>query len=229
MCKSHIIPEFIYASLYDSNHRFIEVTDVSAGKVTRGQKGYWERLLCASCEARISRHERHARRLFTDPLPPHVRPSKMMRHHPRIEYRRLKLFFLSILWRASESSHPVFKHVNLGPHAEHLRTILLTENPGGIHDYATMVWVLNFKGVHLRDYIVEPTHVRYSGRKCYRFVFGGFVVFIFVANQPSPEPFSGLVLDPEHPVRTYDAEMRDFLFLRETWNQTAQTTKDVKI
>jgi hypothetical protein len=107
--------------------------------------------------------------------------------------------------------------------------MILTENPGGIHDYATTVWVLNFNGEHFRDYIVQPTHMRYSGRKCYRFVFGGFVIFIFVANQPPPDPFPRLVLDPEQPVRTYDAELGEFPFLRESWEKAAQTTKDAII
>src|SRR5205807_10147179 len=71
LCKSHIIPEFCFVPFYDQNHRIIEVSDVEKGRVRRMQKGFWERLLCIKCESLLNGLERQARRIFTDPLPPH--------------------------------------------------------------------------------------------------------------------------------------------------------------
>src|SRR4051812_14436929 len=121
--RSHIIPEFCFASMYDQDHRFIEVHDVDAGKVRRGQKGFWERLLCSDCETRLNRFERHARRLFKDKLP--ERKSLRRIDVPNLDYRLFKLFILSVLWRASVSSHPVFEHVSLGKHEEIMRGMVV--------------------------------------------------------------------------------------------------------
>lgn len=225
LSRSHVIPEFLFTSLYDGKHRFIEVVDMLRGKVTRGQKGYRERLLCASCESLLNRYERHARRLFTDPLP--AMESRHRRSYPNLEYPRLKLFFLSVLWRASISSLDIFKHVKLGPHEERIRQMVIHGDPGGAAAYPTLLWVLNFRGQHLRDFIVEPTHMRIEGRKCYRLVMGGFVVLMFVAAVPAPDPFPHAILDPFRPVQSLESELGDWKFLAYTWKTTARTTRDV--
>lgn len=229
LCKSHIIPEFIFTSMYDAKHRFIEVADVAQGKVGRVQKGYWERLLCGECESVLNRYERHTRRLFVDTLPPTIPPSKRMRAHPRLEYARTKLFFLSILWRSSISTLGWFKHVRLGPYEEKIRQMILAGNPGSATDFAITIFALNFQGTHFQDFIVEPTHMRFEGRKCYRFVLGGFVVFVFVAAELPPEPFPRLILDPSRAIHTFDGELGDFPFLKYVWEKAAETTRNVEL
>ncbi|MCB1209556.1 MAG: hypothetical protein KDK97_09530 [Verrucomicrobiales bacterium] len=226
LCKSHIIPEFIFAPLYDKDHRFIEVTDVANGVVKRGQKGYWERLLCVDCEAAISRHERHSRRLFVDPLPPQISGSKRIREHPRLDYTAFKLFCLSILWRASVSSLAIFGHVKLGPHEEVIRQILLTGNAGDTLLYPLQIYALHFNGDPLRDFLVEPTHMRVDGHLCYRFVFMGFIIFAFVSSHGIPKTAEKLVIRHDGVIQTFDAELREFAFLRHVWDTVRETTKD---
>lgn len=229
LCKSHVIPEFCFKPFYDNSHHFIEVTDVKKGKVRKGQKGYWERLLCKDCEALISRYERYARRLFADPLPPIVPGTQRVRQHPNLTYRDLKLFFLSVLWRCSVSTNSFFKHVSLGPHDEKIRLMLLTRDAGFANLYSVMIFALHFDGKRLPDFMVEPTPTRFEGRKCYRFVLSGFVILIFVSSHDAPEKFLRHVLSPNRPIETYDNELGDFGFLREVWNKGAETTKDVLI
>jgi hypothetical protein len=229
LCKSHVISEFIYNPFYDANHRFIEVTDVEKGKVRRGQTGYWERLLCSDCEQLLNRFEKHSRRLFTDPLLPYSHNSARIREFPRLDYRLLKLFFLSILWRASVSSLPTFEHVLLGPHEEHFRKMLLSEDAGTAEDYPTMFYIIHFDKKHFRDFMVDPTYMRVDGRKCYRLLLAGFLVLIFVASLPAPGSVPRLVLSPTMPIRGYDAELCEFAFLRDVWNRAAETKKDVNI
>jgi hypothetical protein len=229
LCKSHVIPEFVYSILYDKDHRFIEVPDVDKGIVRRGQKGYWERLLCVHCEARCNRFEKHARRLFFDPLPPYLEGSRRIREHPRLDYAKLKLFFLSVLWRASVSGLPVFRHVNLGAHDEKLREMLLGEDPGGPLDYSVLLFNLHFNGEPLRDYMVNPTPARHDGRRTYRFVFGGIVAVVFVSKQPPPPKLERFLMGSTPSIQSFDAELRDFAFLRNVWNRASQSTKDMDI
>lgn len=207
----------------------IEITDVNAGKVARPQKAWREQLLCIQCEAVISRYERHARRLFVDPLPPHQPGASKARVHSRIEYSKLKLFLLSVLWRSSVSSHPVFKHVSLGPHEEVLRQMLLDGRSGEANEYPILVWAIHFQHQPLRDFMVEPTYMRVEHLKCYRLVITGFVVLIFVSQQTPSDKFMRIVLTPEKPVITYDSELSEHRFLRDVWNRAAETTKNVQI
>ena len=64
LCKSHIIPEFLYKPLYDIHHRFNRIPEASNGKVTYEQKGIRERLLCSDCENQLSRYEKYAKEVL---------------------------------------------------------------------------------------------------------------------------------------------------------------------
>jgi len=229
LCKSHVVSEFLFRPFYDKNHRYIEVTDVRKGRVRRGQSGYWDRLLCSDCETKINRFEKHSRRLFTDRLPLATLGRVRMREFPQLDYRLLKLFFLSVLWRASVTGLPVFKHVSLGPHEEKIRLMLSSEDAGSAEDYPTLFFILHFDGAHFRDLMPAPTYMRVQGRKCYRLVLTGFVVLIFVSKQSVPGAFPHVVWGPDRPVRGYDAEVGEFAFFRHVWDTAAQTTRDVQI
>lgn len=224
-----MISEFLFKPLYDKQHRFIEVTDVRKGKVKKSQKGWRDRLLCSSCEAKLNRFEKHSRRLFTDPLPPHMPGSKMAREFARVDYKLLKLFFLSILWRASVSKLDMFRHVSLGVHEEKMKQLLVNEDAGDALCYPVIFFNLHFEGKHFQDFMVEPTPMKLKGRTCYRFILRGFLVLMFVSRQPPAGKMRHYVLSPWKSVRGYDSEFCEWAFLTEVWNRTAETTKDVVI
>jgi hypothetical protein len=113
-------------------------------KFERKQHGYWERkhglierLLCAKCEQRFCALEDYAKKFFygkSNPirlqLPP---PSGDFSFYPT-DYKKLKLFQLSLLWRASEAKGEFFSEVKISDqHREKLRTMLLAGEPG--HDF----------------------------------------------------------------------------------------------
>ena len=72
---SHIIPEFQYATLYDTKHRFHVVSTNSAKRDRYGQKGFREKLLCSACETTFSKWEGYAKKsveihVGSSPTPP---------------------------------------------------------------------------------------------------------------------------------------------------------------
>lgn len=227
LAKSHVIPEFIFSGMYDRKHRFLEVADVNAGTIALGQKGFRERLFCLECEQRFNRHERHARRLFKDDLPPPVQPEFGRHRIANVNPQSLRFFLLSVLWRAGVSSLPVFKHIDLGPHEEKLRSILLTDDAPATNGYPCVVLPLLFEGKHFKDFIVEPTPARIVGHKCYRFVFGGFVFLFYVSSHMLPPAFQKTTLPQSGPFDLYAKELRDMTFLRDVWNRAGETTRDV--
>ena len=99
-----------------------------------------------------------------------------------IDYRKFKLFLMSVLWRAGVSSHPFYSHVELGPHEEKLRLKLINEDPGAPTDYGCAIYSLLLDGAPLRAMFVEPTPARVDNHKIYRFVFSGFVFIYFVSS-----------------------------------------------
>src|SRR5688572_3550572 len=59
LCRSHIIPDFLYRTMRDEKNRFnvLSATDDQRDRVV--QAGLWERLLCTDCETKLSLWERY--------------------------------------------------------------------------------------------------------------------------------------------------------------------------
>lgn len=134
LCRSHVIPEFLYESLYDEKHRLHVLSVLPDQPNWREQKGLRERLLCEACEQLLSPWERYASLVLKGGVPLAYRREGNVVFISGLDYRQFKLFQLSVLWRAGISSLPFFSKVKLGKHAETLRKCLLTGNPGSLND-----------------------------------------------------------------------------------------------
>jgi hypothetical protein len=119
---SHILPEFFYSNMYDEKHRALKVA--SDEKERYFQKGIREYLLCQECETKLSRYEGYAAKLIREI--PNFSPdtSGLFLYSENVDYLRLKLFQLSIIWRASISKDRMFESVKLGRHEEKIRKML---------------------------------------------------------------------------------------------------------
>lgn len=62
--NSHVIPEFMYSSLYDEKHRFQVLSTEREEKNSFEQKGIREALLCSDCENQLSQSERYVSLVF---------------------------------------------------------------------------------------------------------------------------------------------------------------------
>jgi hypothetical protein len=200
---SHIIPEFLYESLYDDKHRLHILSALPEEKNQLKQKGERERLLCDECELLFSKYERYASLFLGGRLPIEVRREDNLLIFSGIDYAKFKLFQLSILWRAGVSTLPLFERVQLGPHSERLRILLLVEDPGPAELYACIMWVLTTSTGVVPALIMQPTQVRNLGKPTYRFTMGGLMWVYFVTSQPPGYPFQYCVLQ-----KTGEAVMR---------------------
>jgi hypothetical protein len=190
---SHIISEFLYKSMYDEKHRFHVV---AAGDLQSSyeQKGYRERLLCQSCETKLSKWETYARGLLTGGTLLQYRREGTITWVEGIDYSRFKLFQLSILWRAAVATREFFSKVTLGPHAERLREMLLTEDPGEPWEYGCVTIGIHRQGAMV-PIIVQPTPVKILESKGVRFTFGGyFWAYRIASHRPIQPGFSEAVL-----------------------------------
>lgn len=139
--NSHIIPEFLYALLYDEKHRY-NVLSVQHGEPNRiEQKGARERLLCLACERLLNGYETYASLVIKGGAKGiSYRREGAIVFLQGIDYAKFKLFQLSVLWRAGVSSLPFFGHVQLGPHQEQLRKMVYTGDPGRSAEYPFIIW-----------------------------------------------------------------------------------------
>lgn len=187
LCASHVIPEFLYSDLYNDKGHMMGIH----GRGKKGwkplQKGLTEKLLCDTCEQYLSKHFETpfhrswvAKSLLPSPWPllePHV---------VRVDYTNIKLFHLSVLWRASVSTLGTFNDVRLGPHEDRIRQMLLARDPGPAWLYPVMGLVLIKPDARtIVQMITMPLADRFEGHRCYTMAYGGVHWWTAVASHKS--------------------------------------------
>jgi len=183
--NSHILPEFMYGNLYDEKHRTLLISREDEKVV---QKGVREKLLCQSCETKLSKYEKYAKELICD-IPNFARDNNLgLLYSDSVDYVKLKLFQLSVLWRASISSNDLFQQVKLGPHEEKIRAMLNEGNPGKESDYGCLMSITLKAGL-LRTIIQSPTRFtkKIDGHSAYKYVTGNLEwVFLVTSHKIKP-------------------------------------------
>lgn len=192
--RSHIIPEFLYKSLYDEKHRLRVLSVIPHQPNRREQKGLRERLLCDTCEQRFSVWETYASLVLTGGVPLTYRQEENIVHISGLDYHQFKLFQLSVLWRAGISSLQFFEKVKLGNHAEELRRLLLASDPGEPTRYGCFMFGLKQNQKAFTDVIMQPEKIRFHGHTAYRFVFGGFLWAMLVSSHGVGAPLNQCTL-----------------------------------
>ena len=197
--KSHIIPSFMFKPL-KRDKSFVEFTTkhIDEGKEprTRFDGPHQGDLLCHDCETKLlSGFESYSSNLLYGGAitPERLLPKAESRsEHLRlphlvfsnIDYRKFKLFLLSVLWRSSISTLPMFNEVHLGPHEERIRKIIFEGNPKDEDCYPIAISTYTHR-VPSESYIVAPP-LRLKmkdGYTVYLFLIGATFYMYFVLTK----------------------------------------------
>jgi len=182
LCDSHLIPEFFYKPVYEGPHRYYQVPTSPVKKVVPRQKGIFEKLLCRECEKRLMVLEDYSRRVLYGGVEISIARARDRVLIDDINYEKFKLLQMSLLWRAGVSKRPEFSNVTLGPHADNLRQLIYSRDPGEPHRYGCMM-ILSPKLQELLSHMIMlPDMVRVAGHRCVRFVLGGLFWLFFTSS-----------------------------------------------
>lgn len=130
LCWSHVIPEFFYRPLYDSDHKMRLLSD-SAPKVQWIKKGERQQLLCAACEDFLNEeYEKYVARIWSQKVPNRVAVSGGFWNLSGIDFAKFKLFHLSVLWRAGVADGVFGKFALTEDESETLRRMLVERDAG---------------------------------------------------------------------------------------------------
>jgi len=187
--ESHIIPRFFYKPMKwkEKNFRY-QILRVNSNNVITGQGGIKERLFCEECEQRFSLFENYVKKVLYGGCELAFRNLSDRRWLVSgLDYKKFKLFQLSILWRASISSQEFFESVSLGrKHEFQIKKMLIDQDPRTPEKYACILVAIIFEGNAIDDLMLNPTPIRQNSHKVYRFVFGGFAWAYFVSSHSVP-------------------------------------------
>jgi hypothetical protein len=192
LCRSHIIPEFFYENMYSDKHTYREVS-FKKEKMKFPQKGYREFLLCQNCETFLSRYEKYASSIYKDKFL-NLDTSEKYFEPNDIDYKKFKIFELTILWRCGISKGDYFS-INLGPHEEKIRQMLINENPGKVNNYGCIIFAILGDGNKLlRGVQFGQSSSRLEGHHVYKILFGGFLWIFFVSSHNISSKFNKMFL-----------------------------------
>lgn len=198
--KSHIIPDFMHKGLRDDDNKFFLVNIEDFSKSEKRYTGEFESdILCQECDNKIiGQYETYAHKIlyggkidkgenieFENQKNQSGLVSTCVKG---IDYKKFKLFLLSLLWRSSISSRKFYRQVNLGSHEEIIRKMVISGNPGKQMDYSCFISTyLNNKDTLSPDLVGQPIRVKNGDGTKYVFLIGGFVYMFFISRHNIPD------------------------------------------
>ena len=193
--NSHIIPDFMYKGLFDNKHRLHEVDVTTGQSLTSKLKqtgAKEENILCNHCDNEIlGKLERYASMVLYGGIPKTMitetdSNGMTYTHCKELDYSKFKIFLLSLLWRASISSLPIFENIKLGPHDDIIRKMILSNTPDVPAKYpCVMITYLNLKEMP-HQLIGQPSLSREGGGYKYLFLIGGVLYIFYVSHHNIP-------------------------------------------
>jgi hypothetical protein len=197
--KAHIVPKAFYELPPQSKgpYRLISnASDTYPKKVPIGI--YDDTIVTKNGETRFGPWDEYAARVllqrFNEFTP--IRHNNKISgwYLPGIDYAALKLFALSVLWRANASAQPAFHKVELGAHEPTIRNLLLRGNPTSEEKYSVCIarWIDEQFGPVFMDPFLE----KHEGVNYYRIYCGRYVLYVKVDRRKTGSGFSEFQLAP---------------------------------
>lgn len=190
LVKTPVYPEWLHTSLYQHKRWYAALSEKI--KWTRDERPavVCEELLCHECMQRLGEWEAYAHRVFSEGGESMtIRDADDHFVISGLRYAPFKLFQMSLIWRASISRGPEVHRINLGPHAERIREMLIEASPGEKLRYCAM---LLFPFPSVQQIMFQPLDTpqrlpfRVYGHTAYQGVFGG-LVWIFIVSSHSDD------------------------------------------
>ncbi len=205
--RSHIIPEFLFKGIIEQEKYVIDVDDNRQRKI---QTGFFEKdILCRTCDNEIlSKLERYANNHFYNPSKDtSVSVQRINTEDFSISWDRysnldaglIKLFWLSILWRASLSKNTFFERVNLDKmYAEKIRRMILNNDPGKANELRVVAISLPTATCNEpTKSIIQPTRHKIEEKTYYTFHINQMMYHFYISDF-AEIPFGMLLNDNDH-------------------------------
>lgn len=193
---AHIIPRSFFVEHGDDRYPSKQITDLENVFPKKLPIGVYDSdILCDKCEPLFSTYDDYGYRFFHPPAEYPLQTDGNGTHAyfiEDIEYDKLKLFLLAVLWRASVSTQDFYAGVNLGPDEAIIRHLLRQCNPGSPDEYS--IFMQRFDHPSALVPIQCPLKVPLDGIEMYQLILNGFLVFIKVDEKPQPQELRELML-----------------------------------
>ena len=202
LIKAHVIPAGLFRRLQRGKESLEMITNKAGEYTKKTPVGVYDKtIVCSKCENIWREWDNYAQLLLADkPLNGRL----LYRNNKRIcyivdnyEYRKLKLFFISMVWRASVSSQPFFSKVSLGQFEDIAKKHITNNDPGDSEVFSVTLAKFDHP---LAGPILDPHDDKYSGVNYLRFYLAGYIAYVKVDHKPTPPTFSQFAMAENRPL-----------------------------
>jgi hypothetical protein len=211
LVDAHIIPKAFHRHMQtDRNRPLTTVATKSNEPPKRNPGGLYDReMLCELCEPRFGDWDQYGaecliQRFEQDAVPIVLSNGNVTAYQiDKWDEKKLRMFALSVLWRAAVTSHKRFESVSLGPHEPRLRQLILDGDPGSPYDFAVTYsrWRSVSGNEQWTRAQMDPVRFKVEGVNTVHMFFGGGIVGIKCDQRPVPAGWREAVLTPHGPVK----------------------------
>ncbi|TIH17177.1 hypothetical protein D0S45_08435 [Marinifilum sp. JC120] len=203
LVKSHIIPKSLYKPLFSGGEVPEIITNKRDEHKRRSPKGVYDKtIVCSECERKFDKYDNYASSFFLEEKYEKKEFSNVTGLQAlqidNFNYGLLKLFGLSLLWRASVSTQPLFKRVSIGVHEKRVKEMIEQGDPGSEQEYSIIL--AKFDTTELSTVIMDPYQTRHMGVNFYRFYFNSYCMEIKVDKRRTPTPIDYVQISPNRPL-----------------------------
>ena len=196
LIKAHVIPESFFRGLKDGDKApRIHSTEDGVHPKKSPIGIYDKNILCFDCEQVFKQVDDYGFKVLIrdeDALEALEHDGKTVGYRANnIDYKMLKSFFLSILWRASVSQHYFYSGVNLGALETKLKNLVWENDSGDIHDYSFVL--AKFEGDGAGRTIMDPHQERWFNVRYYRFYLYGYILYVKADSQKTPSKWEKFI------------------------------------
>lgn len=192
LVDSHIVPQSFYRTWGKPGNAGMIVCAGQHPK--RSRTGIYDQFLCANCEGKFDIWDDYACSLLRDTEPDEICQNYFA--YDCVDYVLLKLFFLSVIWRAHACSlaTAVFGDFTLDSSlSDRLREIILKRVAPPAEELSVFVAKSNQKIAYL---LGSPAVVAVDAVQFLRLYIPGYVIFVKIEQGPIPRQFLPFLLYP---------------------------------
>lgn len=197
LAESHILPAAFYRQVQQDSSILLQFgsgDDAHRRKLRKGS--YVTDILCPECDNWLNqRYEQYAIEVLIEErgiTPVYlIREDLQLWRLDAVDIQRLKLFLLSILWRADRSDHATYRGFHLGPAAAQIQAMVLNEDPCRQDEFPVIAtrW-------DLRPGLLLPHDYAIDGVPFWEVNLGDWHFLVKSDGQPTPAFLALLELTP---------------------------------
>ncbi|MEW8469282.1 MAG: hypothetical protein AB2637_12160 [Candidatus Thiodiazotropha sp.] len=202
LIKAHVIPAGFFKRLRSGKQAPKMLTNTPGEFPKKSPVGVYDaKLVCRACEDQFGDWDDYAQQLLKG------EPSNGKKlfsgkrlvgyEVPTFEYAKMKLFFISLLWRASASSHSFYRRISLGPFERRAKEMIENQDPGSPEEFSVVLAKFDDE---LGTCILDPHPEKWDGVNYVRFYLSGYVAYVKVDKRKAPLPHARFILSERQPL-----------------------------